>query len=394
MTNDNVGKKNPAEETLVSEVKDDQELEETTDLEGDKDETAEQVDDEAAKDRTISPIRYDVTSYGADYDVEGLVKRLRRGDILIPPFQRNYIWKQPEASRFIESLLLGLPVPGIFLAKERESEKLLVIDGQQRLKSLQFFYEGFFNPAEGDSKKHVFKLLGVQKAFEGKTFETLDSRDQIRLNDSLIHATIIKQESPSDGDTSIYHVFDRLNSYGRLLTPQEIRTAIDHGPFIELIKDLNEYTPWRSIFGKKNNRLKDQELILRFLAFYFGSKDYQRPMNEFLNKFSNSNRRATEDFRNSARACFTRTVDVAWDSVGSKAFRPVSTINAAVFDSVMFGIAKRLDVGSSPKSELIREGYDQLMGDAVYLSLISQSTSDENNVKNRLAMAVKAFENA
>ena len=74
----------------------------------------------------LSPVRYEISTYGADYDVEGLVKRLKRGDILIPSFQRNYVWKQAEASRFIESLLLGLPVPSVFLAKESESNKLLL----------------------------------------------------------------------------------------------------------------------------------------------------------------------------------------------------------------------------------------------------------------------------
>src|SRR5256714_15410421 len=105
-----------------------------------------QVEDETAEDPTVAPIQYDISSFGADYDVEGLVKRLERGDILIPPFQRNYVWSFKDASRFIESLLLGLPVPGIFLAKESDSNRLLVLDGQQRLKTLQVFYNGFFNP--------------------------------------------------------------------------------------------------------------------------------------------------------------------------------------------------------------------------------------------------------
>lgn len=95
------------------------------------------------EEQEVPPVQYDISSYGADYDVEGLVKRLNRKDILIPPFQRNYVWSINDASRFVESLLLGLPVPAVFLAKE-ESQKLLVIDGQQRLRSLQFFYNGFF----------------------------------------------------------------------------------------------------------------------------------------------------------------------------------------------------------------------------------------------------------
>lgn len=350
------------------------------------------VVDEAARDKTISPIQYDITSYGADYDVEGLVNRLRRGDIIIPPFQRNYIWKQPEASRFIESLLLGLPVPGIFLAREPEENKLLVIDGQQRLKSLQFFYDGFFNPKEDDVKKQVFKLLKVQEEFEGKTYESLDAKYKTKLNDSLIHATIIKQEAPRDGDTSIYHIFDRLNSEGRLLTPQEIRTAIDHGAFIDLVKSLNENEHWRNIYGNKSSRLKDQELILRFLAFYYNRANYSKPMNEFLNSFSHSHRNAEQDFLDGARKKFSETIRVVSESIGKRAFRPTNAINAAVFDSVMIGITTQLDGDKHVDHERLRRAYELLLSNSDYLQLISQSTSDESNVESRFSKAIEAFE--
>jgi len=82
----------------------------------------DEVEDEAEKDETVRPVQYEITSFGADYDAEGLVKRLQRGDIYIPPFQRSFVWTQKEASRFIESLLLGLPVPGIFLARDIDSK--------------------------------------------------------------------------------------------------------------------------------------------------------------------------------------------------------------------------------------------------------------------------------
>lgn len=108
---------------------------------------------------------YQITSYGADYPVDGIVRRLRDKSILIPEFQRNYVWTLKQASRFIESLLLGLPVPGIFLSKEQESQKLLVVDGQQRLKTLLFFYDGIFNGKE-------FLLKGVQDRFDNVTYKT------------------------------------------------------------------------------------------------------------------------------------------------------------------------------------------------------------------------------
>ena len=128
-----------------------------------------QVVDESENDNTTPVVRYEITSYGADYVVSDFVSRLQRSDIIIPSFQRDYVWRLPEASRFVESILLGLPVPGIFLAKDVDSNRLLVIDGQQRLKTLQFFLEGFFNPKAEDKSRKVFKLSRVSKRFDGLT---------------------------------------------------------------------------------------------------------------------------------------------------------------------------------------------------------------------------------
>lgn len=169
-----------------------------------------EVEDEAVQDDTVASVRYDITSFGIDFDVEGIVRRLRRGEIFIPEFQRNFIWNLVEASRFVESLLLGLPIPGIFLAQDSKTGKLLVIDGQQRLKTLRFFYDGVFNPSPDDRVKRVFRLTNVQKEFEGSTYATLSERDRITLDNSVIHATIVRQEAPPDGDTSMYHIFERL----------------------------------------------------------------------------------------------------------------------------------------------------------------------------------------
>ncbi len=349
------------------------------------------VIDDAANDSSVPLVQYDITSYGADYDVEGLVKRLNRDDIQIPPFQRNYVWNQQEASRFVESLLLGLPVPAVFFSREQESNKLLVIDGQQRLKTLQFFYNGIFNPKAGDKKQQVFRLLRVQPQLEGKTYKDLEEPDKIKLNDSLIHAIIVKQEAPQNDNTSVYHIFDRLNSEGRGLTAQEIRTAVDHGHFIDLIKDLNEYENWRNIYGKKNSRLKDQELILRFLAFNFSSAIYEKPMKEFLNKFSGKHRYANEQFLAEARKVFINTIDAVWKSIGAKAFRPVSGINAAVFDSVMIGLARRINQKAIDDFSKVKQAYDELLGDKEYEKLISQSTSDASNVLSRFKKATEKF---
>ncbi len=359
----------------------------------DNDNNNTNVIDDAENDSFIAPIQYDISSYGADYDVEGLVKRLKRDDILIPSFQRNYIWNQKEASRFIESLLLGLPIPSIFLAKERLSNKLLVIDGQQRLKTLQFFFDGYFNPKEGDRTNRIFSLIDVQAKFIDLTYQTLNEQDKVKLNDSIIHSIVVKQESPIDDDTSIYYLFDRLNSPGRPLSPQEIRTAIAHGPFIDLIKELNEYPKWRQIYQRRNLRMKDQELILRFLALYYGWQTYKRPMSEFLNRFALNRQNSQTDLLLKYTTLFTSTIDIAWESLGKKAFRPERGINTAVFDSVMVGLATRLSKDIISNFNDVRTSYDNLLNNKEYLTAISDSTSNVDSVEKRMTKAIEAFEN-
>lgn len=345
------------------------------------DEIDEPIIDVEDSEESAAPMIYDISSYGADLDVEGLVKRLKRGDIFIPSFQRDYVWNQAEASRLVESLLLGLPVPGVFLAKEGESNKMSVIDGQQRLKSLLFFYEGFFNPKEGDSRKRVFKLKNVQPQFEDKTYENLEEEDRIKLDNSIIHATIIKQESPNDNNTSIYHVFERLNTGGRKLTPQEIRSAIYIGKLNEMIADLNNYPSWRELFGKKNNRLKDQEMILRFFAMYTLLNDYTKPLKEFLNKFNGRYRNPTDEEIERLSDIFKRTTDLILEKFGKNAFRPDRVFNAAAFEVLMIGISKRLD--SDIKFDAIVQNLEVLYKSQDFIDSITRATSDDKVVEQR-----------
>jgi hypothetical protein len=350
-----------------------------------------QIVDDTENDDTVVPQQYEIASFGADWDVEGVVSRLKRGDITVPKFQRDYVWTQAIASRFIESLLLGLPVPGIFVAKEPDSNKLLVIDGQQRLRTLQFFLEGTFNPKPESKTRRVFRLVNVQPRFDGKTYDTLDEDDRIKLRDSVIHATIVRQETPENESTSVYHIFERLNQGAQRLAAHEMRAALYHGDMIDLVKDLNDFELWRRIFGPKNTRLKDQELILRFLALYFELARYERPMAEFLNRFAKRHRNANREFLSTASATFTKTITLVETTIGSNAFRPERAINAAVFDSVMVGLAIRLKKSNVEHLETVRTTYEQLLARDDYKILWSRATADENNVRSRIARAVEAF---
>lgn len=356
-----------------------------------KDNPEVEIVDEAEHDETVPYVSYDVTSYGSDPEVEVLVQRLRRNDILIPTFQRAYVWSQIEASRFIESLLLGLPVPGVFFAAEPETNKHLVIDGQQRLKSLQFFYDGVFDPKLDEKKHKVFRLTRVQQQFEGKTYLDLAEKDRTRLNTAIIHATVVKQTSPEGDDTSLYYIFERLNSGGKRLTAQEMRIAIYHGKLMEKIRELNNFESWRKIFGKYNARLKDQELILRYFALCGELKKYNRPMENFLNKFSSQNRHFDavnlKDLPNRFKVC----CQLFEDALGKEAFRPTRALNVAVFDSCMVGLSRRLEREEKIDIANIGKEYKALLADSEYNKACTRSTSDEVNVKLRIERAIAAF---
>lgn len=350
--------------------------------------------DEAEKDETVTPHRYAITSFGADYDVDGFVKRLNRGDVFVPAFQRDFVWSHREASRFVESLLLGLPVPGVILARESDTNKLLVIDGQQRLRTLQFFYEGHFNPKPDDKHQKVFKLVEVQSRYEGATYRSLEQSDRVHLDNSIIHATIVKQDAPQEDDTSIYHIFERLNSGGRKLFPHEIRLATFYGSLIDSLKEWNENRSWRQIFGKRNKRLKDQELILRFLALFEDHKRYRRPMAEFLNIFAKRNRNPGSARLEVLGSRFSRAIETIYGSIGEGAFRTPSVINAAVFDAVMVGVARRLEAGGINDNSSLKAAYAELLRDPVFKDATDRATSDNSAVAARIDRATDILANA
>jgi hypothetical protein len=342
------------------------------------------VDNQGVEDEAEFPF-YTITSYGADYPVDGLVKRIADGAIVIPNFQRGYVWSINQASRFIESLLLGLPVPGIFFSREKDTQRLLVIDGQQRLRTLSYFYDGVFVPTDKG-----FSLKKVQKAFASATYKTLADEDRRRLDDSILHATIVHQEVPTEDDSSIYQIFERLNTGGVRLSPQEIRTCIYHGQLADLLRTLNVVAPWRDVYGPVSRRMRDQEMILRFLALYFGGQ-YHQYMAEFVNEYMGSNRELTKQSAKEITDAFAPTVSAVHEALGKSAFRPKGPFNAAVFDSVMVGVARRLSHGNLADVQQVRQRYEDLVTVPAFVMATETGTAHQDSVDRRLALATEAF---
>jgi uncharacterized protein with ParB-like and HNH nuclease domain len=343
----------------------------------------EGIEDDALSERSTSAT-FSISSYGADYTVDSLVKRMRAESFFVPPFQRSFVWSQRHASKFIESLLLGLPVPGIFVYKEDATNKHLIIDGQQRLKTLLFFYEGVFG-------ERAFSLIDVREPWAGCTYKTLPDSDKLRLDDSILHTTIFKQDSPTGSDQSVYEVFERINSTGIKLTDQEVRVCVNFGQFYELLKEVNKVDTWRKVFGPKHKRLKDQELILRFLAFRFERASYVPPMKKFLNDFMGKHRNLSSQQAKTFSDTFKSAIEACNTGLGDRPFRPERLLNTAVFDSVMVGVSERLAKGAIKDWKNFKSVYEKLLVDTDYKQGYIRSTADFENVNRRMSGAIKAF---
>ncbi|PRY68379.1 uncharacterized protein DUF262 [Glaciihabitans tibetensis] len=339
---------------------------------------------------------YDITSYGADYPVDGLIKRMDANDIVIPSFdpaytesedvgafQRGFVWSRPQMDKFIESLLLGLPVPGIFLVRDKKN-RLLVLDGQQRLRSLQYFYSGYW----GDQR---YKLRQVQKPFAGQSYAELDPEDRRRLDDSIIHATVLRQETAAGSQSAVYSIFERLNTGGSPLQPQEIRVALFPGPFLSGLSKLNDDLGWRALYGAKSPRLKDQELILRSLALLENTVPYARPLKGYLNDYLELNQHVKLDATTALGNLFSQAMTLLSANVGPRAFRPVRPVNAAVVDSLSVGLMRRLLVGPITDPPSLAAAYDVLIAKTTYRIATTSSTAAEDSVTTRISEAEAAF---
>jgi hypothetical protein len=293
---------------------------------------------------------FEISSWGADLSFRELISRYDDNELVKPELQRNYVWDKAEASRFIDSILLGLPVPSIFLAKTID-EKLLIIDGYQRLMTVRDYVKGIFT-----KDNSVFKLSKSDKIhdrWKGKAFLELQPEEQRKIRNTTIHAIVFMQKSPADGDTSLFQVFERINSGGRSLLPQEIRNCVYQGPFNSLLFELNREPTWRKLWGRDepDPRMRDMECILRFFAISdLATQDpttspSRISLKKYLNQYMGLHNHT--QYCEAYRDRFISTTNYIYNHLGEDAFhnlspsnpdRVVPAFSATVFDSVMIAV--------------------------------------------------------
>ena len=323
---------------------------------------------------------FNIQSWGADPSVRELITQYEDGDIIKPELQRNYVWDKKEASRFIESLLLGLPIPSIFLANVAD-DKRLIIDGYQRLTTLVDYIS--------------------KGTWKNKTYKELSESDKRRLRLYSIHAIIFEQKKPNN-DSGLYQVFERINTSGKTLNAQEIRNCVYQGDMNTLLFQLNANEKWRALYGseKPDERMLDLELILRFFAMstpdvYNTTKSYVS-LKQTLNQYMSHYRSASSEFLECKEKQFTETIDFIYDRFDENAFFNLQNdftkyrkkMYATIFDSLMIGTSIALERGFIGTNENLNSKKELLLRNQEYRDCITSGTMQAVNIHKRIKLVL------
>lgn len=337
-------------------------------------------------------VEFDISVSPADPTLELLAKKVRDGDIIVPFYQRRYVWKIEQASRLIESFLMGLPVPQVFLYVN-DDDQLEIIDGQQRIMSVTYFFEGYFGETDEKGKRQVFRLKGLSERSEynGKTFAELSQRDQRRLRNTALRAIHIKQLQPSARNDSVFYIFERLNTGGTQLKPQEIRNAVFRGEIVERLRLLNADTNWRSILGisKPDKNQKDIETILRLFSLFETWEKYEKPMLRYLNNQMKENKEFNSERARRFVQRFPEVVKMISAEL-KRPFRPRKVINIAMLEGVVLALLEDISINASS----LKVGYEAIENDSMMANLIRGPTTDTLTLQKRIRRAKELLSHA
>lgn len=311
------------------------------------------------------------------------IRRLDRGLLIIDPeFQRNLVWKPEQKSQFIESVLVNIPLPPLYV-NQRNDGKYIVVDGLQRTSTLNDFVKDEF-PLSG------LKLLGD---LNGRKFSDLEPKEQARIEDRKLLIYVIKPTVPLP---MVYDIFHRINTGGTQLTRQEIRNCFYLGKATRLLKHLSEQEYFRRAIdrGISPNRMKDREAILRCLAFRIQDYEvlYRNDMDAFLGEAMKTINQMSDDQLRLLEADFERVMNWSYKLFGAENFRlPTSStrgrVNIALMEAVSYFFAEQSDEFIVEHRSAIVRNYHRLLENNEFIDAIRFSTSARKRVLTRFTLA-------
>lgn len=337
--------------------------------------------------------------YNTDWTVETITRQVEKGSIdLSPSFQRRDAWPQPKKSLLIESILLNFPVPPLTLAEKGSSKTYVVVDGKQRLTTLSQFFGLMPN-----SKNNSFKLTGLREISELNGFDIEGIRENfpayyLALENYSIRTNVIRGWHKDD---VLYSIFLRLNSGSVKLSPQELRQALHPGPFADWLASYTEGSPaLRAIFPghEPDFRMRDMEIMIRYLAFNFFLDEYRGDLKKFLDGAAatlNSEWANYEKRIERQAHVFEDAHQAVVQVFGTEhAYRKWSgdhfegRLNRAVFDVMMFHLVDQGTIASfRDKGNALVERFKELcVKSPVFRDAIEATTKSVDAVTSRLGL--------
>lgn len=334
-----------------------------------------------------------------DPEIESLYRKWKDGDLDIQPdFQRGFVWDIIKASRLIESILLDIPLPVIYLSQEKDRREY-VIDGQQRLTSFFSYIDGKLpDPQLPFGKDFKLNSLNVFSELIGKYFKDLPKELQKKIRYYKIRTITFRKESEQDLK---FEVFERLNTGSVSLNDQELRNCIYRGKYNDLLWELSEDKTFRELLRikKPEKRMRDVELVLRFASFLHSTYiNYKPPIKKFLNSDMEKYRSISEKDAQNLKTAFKNSISIIKSLLNENAFKRFhkgnerqpdgywekKQFNASLYDILMDSFA-RLDKNTVYQYlDSIREAYIELMtNDQEFIDSIELSTSSTQAIQTR-----------
>lgn len=338
---------------------------------------------------------------GSDWTTETILSQIDKGNIFLnPDFQRRDAWTPKRKSKFIESIILGFPIPQLVLAEMMDVRgRFLILDGKQRLLSLRQF------AAKDDDKVYEqlkLRNLEVRNDLNGKSLDdfksSLELADDLAAFENQTIRTIVIRNWPNDN--FLYHVFLRLNTGTVPLSPQELRQALLPGPFVKFV-DLKsrESKALRQILKRKKPdfRMRDAELLVRYFAFSIFLPKYAGNLKQFLDKTCETLNQEWEDKEEQVKELlqeFELSHEAIVDVFGEHAYqkwtsnRYETRFNRAVFDIMhsTFRVAEIRESMVQNKEDVIRLFEDLCQEGSKFRNAIEQTTKSIGATSTRLRL--------
>lgn len=238
--------------------------------------------------------RVDVST--ADLTVREVVRMVADGELnAAPVYQRKFRWSEKDESRLVESLMLGLPVPSVFVASN-DDFSLEIVDGLQRVSTLVHFLGEDETALERIGKASSLKLQGLEKLGELEGAQFKDLPEEIQRYFARLPLRITTLTDKSDPEIR-FQLFERLNRGALALSAQEVRTVVYRGPLIDLVKDLAADQGFRDLVKLESRAEEDgtrEELVLKFFAYLDWYDRYDGRVTDFLNEYAEENRNISD----------------------------------------------------------------------------------------------------